>query len=706
MKKLLHLFGRNKLLVLAGLLAVGGLCYAFGGIAQAAPASDYNLYCGFTALGRQGCHGYLTNTDFYTYPNNDTTTIAGNVLIYDTSDPTANAIGANVDSAASFESLYEADLANGSPTNYNYNSLGAAVTIEAMLGVSGSDVCSWYTPGATTCTWRAAIAYAQNPTHLASWEAAVNYYASQGWITWNQTMYLAVGEAHGGHICTNDSSACWTSNARNPPMEPSADAQDVAMVGEDASGAGIISIISFNNPDGSQFILNRFCGNFEGQIEGLATPPPPVTLTCGNSSTSPSLLQPNQSYQLTVNDNYSGGGKPSYTAFHLSITGTNESYTNNNAAPDTMSATSVSYTTNSLRGPPAGTYTVSWQLFDNATAEGPACTGSVQVMQMPYFSAYGADISAGGDFNACTSTGGLIGSWYDSQTAKAGASALFAAIALGKIVGFGTGQSLTGGNPTGSPDYLAFANGGISGSSPSATIGGSFGDNHCLFSPDAPNDTTASAATTQTVGSTAVNGAQSITGNLTLNGGTVSSGNNVGLYVTGNVYISSNIIYGTDANGAWSINTSGTSDVPSFTLVVTGGNIYIDPNVTELDGIYVAEASNGTGGTIYTCGQSNFTAVPASSLYDSCNKQLTVYGSFIADQVNLLRTYGTLSDATSTENPNTGSTKQCSNGAPSRVCASEVFNFSPELYLSTPAIAPPNNGATTYDSETSLPPIL
>jgi hypothetical protein len=39
-------------------------------------------------------------------------------------------------------------------------------------------------------------------------------------------------------------------------------------------------------------------------------------------------------------------------------------------------------------------------------------------------------------------------------------------------------------------------------------------------------------------------------------------------------------------------------------------------------------------------------------------------------------------------------------------CAAEIFNFSPELYLSTPDIQLPNNGAVQYDAVTSLPPVL
>jgi hypothetical protein len=41
-----------------------------------------------------------------------------------------------------------------------------------------------------------------------------------------------------------------------------------------------------------------------------------------------------------------------------------------------------------------------------------------------------------------------------------------------------------------------------------------------------------------------------------------------------------------------------------------------------------------------------------------------------------------------------------------QTCAAEVFELSPELYLSTPAIQRPNGGAPQWDSVTSLPPVL
>jgi len=142
--------------------------------------------------------------------------------------------------------------------------------------------------------------------------------------------------------------------------------------------------------------------------------------------------------------------------------------------------------------------------------------------------------------------------------------------------------------------------------------------------------------------------------------------------------------------------------------LVATGNIYIDPGVKELDGVYIAKNDDsGDKGNIYTCSVKTggtFTPEPAKTLYSNCDNQLTVVGSFVADQVNLMRTYGTLKNSTTGTNcDNKGVT---SSTRPT--CAAEVFDFSPEVYLSNPAIESQggNGGATQYDSIESLPPVL
>jgi hypothetical protein len=491
----------------------------------------------------------------------------------------------------------------------------------------------------------------------------------------------------------------WNELVTTPANHPNSTSFDYAHdVGLFLQDSEVRHQIVFDNPTGT-YLINRRCGNSEGNFAPL---PPLTTYACGNFNSTPGLVQPNQTLtSASVDDTYASG-PPAYTGFKVSIPATG--YTNNNASPIAVTATTLSFTTSTLRAPPvAGEYAVNWQLYDGSTAEGPPCTGYLKVSNLPYFSVYGADVSAGGDFNNCSTTGGLIGGWYDNQTAKAGASTLFAAMASGNIYGFASGQGVTSGPPG---NGLSMANPGITGNAPGADFGGQYVTAHCLYNPIVPTSNTTLSNATESVGGSIVNGAYNITGtNVTLNGGTVAVKNNTALYVQGNVYISSNVIYGTDAGGTWSI-ANGSSDIPSFMLVVTGGNIYINPGVTELDGVYVAKASNGKGGTIYTCGQNNFSPEAANNLYANCNHQLTVYGSFVADQVNLMRTYGTLENATANENPESGTTKNCSNGTTNAVCAAEVFNYSSELYLSNLATTPPDNGSTTYNAITSLPPVL
>jgi hypothetical protein len=322
-------------------------------------------------------------------------------------------------------------------------------------------------------------------------------------------------------------------------------------------------------------------------------------------------------------------------------------------------------------------------------------------------------------------TGGTIASWYDNQTAIAGAHTLFSAVALGQVTGFGSDQGRTTG-PNNQPMGLTYANSGpgSGGQSASGTLpqmGGNYGTGGCFYSPTQPGSTTADISTPATVGVAPLSGgahSYNATGqNLNLVGGEVDLNDSLGIYVTnGSVYISPNaastVNNGIGYNTAgWSINSGGKTNIPSFTLVVTGGNIYIDPGVTELDGTYIAEKdAAGHGGAIYTCGTDlgggNFTPMAKTSLYNNCNQQLVVNGSLEADQVDLMRTMGSLEDANSSENPNSA-TRLCLNSSVNTpVCSAEMVVTGPELYLQKPAIEPPNNGAQYFNAITSLPPVL
>lgn len=248
------------------------------------------------------------------------------------------------------------------------------------------------------------------------------------------------------------------------------------------------------------------------------------------------------------------------------------------------------------------------------------------------------------------------------------------------------------------PDGLSFAN--TSTDVPAGLFGGNLGAEDCIpdYFSDHPNTPTSTGSTSieaEDVGKTiyiekSPSGATPmVTINianlpgLTYN---VRNSTNTTVYVDGNVTLQSNVKY---SNVYMSV-----ADIPSFRIIARG-NIYVDPNVTELDGVYVAEpdvspiTDAASNGVIYTCTTVPFMPTPPgpylqenlASYYSTCDKHLDVYGSVMARQVWLLRTYGTLYHTS--EQP------------------AETFHYTPELGLS-----PSKSNLDTYDAITSLPPVL
>ena len=346
-------------------------------------------------------------------------------------------------------------------------------------------------------------------------------------------------------------------------------------------------------------------------------------------------------------------------------------------------------------------YTVTWKIN---TATGDDCSDTINVVTLPYFNAYGKGVIAGGEFKSVDGTckgEGTLGGWFDNTSNGYGSSSQLSALALVKIVGLASAQTSMGRSPT----NLTFANNSsdISTDKTSPSLGGNFygaggasTGSSCLTEPEEP-DTTADSGSTFSIASSS--GAYSHDGDVTISGGQINIGENISLFAKGDVYISNDIRY----QAGWGI-----TDVPSFVLVATG-NIYIDSTVTQLDGLYVAknDSTGGSKGRIFTCAKSPPSSLySADELYNNCKKQLTVYGSFIANKVNLLRTYGTLSDGKTGLKQGSACFNFGGNISPRVTCAAEVFDFSPEMYLSKPAVKPPSNGANQYDSITSLPPVL
>ncbi|HUD07393.1 MAG TPA: hypothetical protein VMR34_05910, partial [Candidatus Saccharimonadales bacterium] len=146
------------------------------------------------------------------------------------------------------------------------------------------------------------------------------------------------------------------------------------------------------------------------------------------------------------------------------------------------------------------------------------------------------------------------------------------------------------------------------------------------------------------------------------------------IYIKGNLIISSNITYAS--------NWTTPSDIPSLTFVVAG-NIYINPSVTQLYGNYFST------GTVYTCpgpGTNVYAGGPACGEGKTPANQLTIFGSIMAHEIALERTYGDI----------TGS-----NG--DDIAPAEVFNYGPGVWLAGLGSTNLNSG---YGSITNLPPIL
>jgi hypothetical protein len=359
----------------------------------------------------------------------------------------------------------------------------------------------------------------------------------------------------------------------------------------------------------------------------------------------------------------------------------------------------------------------------------PTASTCKTVVNEPYSRAYGNDVAAGISFegsedpSACNNQAGITAG-SGSGPSPIGSGSQFAAMALGQISGYAS-AFLRSALPT-AGNGLSFAN-------TTGTYGGNFA-NSCqpiynYYLNRGQNLTNIN----QTTGSYDVNSNSGVVqlnpvGNnyVTL----YASGNQISnehvIYVNGNVYIPNNITYNL---GNLSYNSS-TANIQGGTVpnlyVIASGNIYIGPNVSQLDGTFVAEnqcdgsinsnCSSSTGGYINTCADianidgNQSGSFPSDSLFQNCANQLTIQGSLIADNVKLERTYASLRNSVGGENPISGPSHDCSlgNGAISPGsgpdCSAEIFNFDPVNYLGNPNFS--SNNKVNYDSIISLPPVL
>ncbi|MDB5175874.1 MAG: hypothetical protein JWM81_732 [Candidatus Saccharibacteria bacterium] len=320
------------------------------------------------------------------------------------------------------------------------------------------------------------------------------------------------------------------------------------------------------------------------------------------------------------------------------------------------------------------------------------------VADKPYARFYNGDVSAGGGFKL---------SGADTECVKDGSIQTFSRKIGADVRGTGSAVQL-GAIAFNASTIDSFASASLRTTAPISDTGltfahqvaGGYGDalgvQHCVpnyfaVMPSAAIDSTAYAA-----GNTQQ--AYKHTGDVTISSNIkVQDGARISLFVKGNVIIKNNIQF---ANSSWPLDK-----VPSF-YIVAEGNIYIDANVTQLDGVFIAQGKTGNG-LIDTCSNDStmYATGFGSPLPTVCNKQLTVNGGMIADTVNLNRTFGSLRYSTSGENKTfLPVVRSCGSSGSSADCAAEIFNATPEMYLTEPNITVP--GKNKYDYITSLSPIL
>lgn len=447
---------------------------------------------------------------------------------------------------------------------------------------------------------------------------------------------------------------------------------------------------------------------------------PCVEPTCATLLTAPISPEPGDNFTATIGFNWSGPSR-SYSITPGALPA-GISYVP--PAPTTRSGNTTTRQTLTYTavGANAGTYTLTWRAVVGSTTLN--CVGDLVIAAKPYVKVYGNDVAVGGKFadntvSTCSAGPSIPGSSIYGFTKRVGggggstnyggASSQFGAFSLGQNDQFftaGSHNGVTAANSPLPPTGLTFGN-AISNALVS-DYGGSYGQSRCIpdyygagHNPDGtnkigkgffgPNNSCIGAA-----------------GCFFGLGGLLGKNIQAAFFVDGDLKIAGNVIYDGSGVGPASNGWAAPNQIQAAYIVVRG-DIYIDKNVSQMDGIYIAQKkADGTGGNIYTC--TNATLVPAApslipinQLYDQCRTKLTVSGAFISNVVHYQRSNGTVGKSIGGSAP--------ANEDPGSANIAEVFNFSQEMYLApTPAVFNEAFGQTgstgAYDSIISLPPIL
>jgi len=314
---------------------------------------------------------------------------------------------------------------------------------------------------------------------------------------------------------------------------------------------------------------------------------------------------------------------------------------------------------------------------DNGTIYGPtspavsppACKS---IVNKPYVSFYG------GDVNTC----GEIKTFYDNGAGrKRGSGVQYVAQANKNITEFISGSLLPN---VSSRKLLSFANTGNN------VYGQGLGGT-C----SAPGDYFSGAPTPAenapiTINPSSLNGntVKSYNGNTVLSGGVLNNSSRTALYIDGDLRITGDIGY---ANSTW----SNEEKIPSLHVYVKG-NIYIQPNVKNLTGFFVAQqkVTTDTKGNIFTCANVNVRVT--TNQLNSCALQLSVRGAFSSKRTYFDRVANSLRNGVAQETYDKSS-------------AAEKFYIGPEMYFVSPGASSTGGGTSSgdgYQFITTLPPVL
>lgn len=447
------------------------------------------------------------------------------------------------------------------------------------------------------------------------------------------------------------------------------------------------------------YLYDHFTGGYVHITTQDQSVGPCAALTCGDFQIEPPSVDPDTKFSITVSvHTTTSGAPPGANKMALQILPVAPATWSYTADSNNLSFTSGKVTSQFAGIGPSnqtGQFEVDW-IYTNSSNPtlNKSCgfnygdsNSDFRIASDPYFYINGGDTQAGNNFatdptkpDSCSETAdaSIVGWNQDSAGAFTGAGTDYAAYAIGVIDYFATEKQQSSEHPSG----LAFSNtyttaqSGVDG-----TYGGNFGSyGSCI--PDyydakpASMDGSFNGGNISSLGSSGKTSSYSASGDVTINGGNVNPGERIVLYVNGDVQINGDINYSGNMN----------PDKPTYFEVVARGNIYIAAGVSQLDGVYIAQGNGASSnGTLYTCTTSSFTEIPLDgSLNSACNKPLTINGAVVANNIELLRSYGSIGKSNE---------------------AAETINYNPSVWIAGSMLSS-GTPSFDYDSITSLPPVL